>query len=74
MTQNLILKFSGIRGYDTVATFLENNTMELRILEATGDIELLSWMNIFHLEVCLSKSRLLSGLIGMWSAMKVTLH
>ena len=66
-------------GGDFVATFLENNTMELRILEATGDIdiELLSWMNTSHkdhLEVCLPKSRLLSGLIGMWSSMKITLH
>ena len=39
-------------------------------------LELFSWKTTSHkahLEVCLPKSRLLSGLIGMWSCMKITL-
>ena len=39
--------------------------------------ELFSWKTTSlkaHLEVCLPKSRLLSGLIGMWSSMKITLY
>ena len=38
-------------------------------------LELFSWMTTSHqdhLEVCLSNSRLLSGLIGMWSSMNIT--
>ena len=40
------------------------------------NIELFSWKttsNKDHLEVCLPNSRLLSGLIGMWSSMKITI-
>ena len=40
-------------------------------------VELFSWKTTshkYHLEVCLPNSRLLSGLIGMWSSMKITLH
>ena len=38
-------------------------------------LELCSWKTTSHkdlLEVCLPNSRLLSGLIGMWSSMKIT--
>ena len=37
----------------------------------------ISWKTTFqkdHIEVCLPNNRLLSGLIGMWSSMKITLH
>ena len=40
-------------------------------------LELFSWKTTSHkdhLEVCLPNSRLLSGLIGMWSSMKITLN
>ena len=39
-------------------------------------VELFSWKTTSHkdhLEVCLPNSRLLSGLIGMWSSTKITL-
>ena len=45
----------------------------------TQYVELFSWKTTSHkdhleLEVCLPNSRLLSGLIGMWSCMKITLN
>ena len=39
-------------------------------------LELFSWKTTSHkdnIEVCLPNSQLLSGLIGMWSPMKITL-
>jgi len=41
------------------------------------ELELFSWKTTFlkdRLEVCLPNTRLLSGLIGMWSSMKITLY
>ena len=40
------------------------------------EVELFSWKttsNKDHIEVCLPNGRLLSGPIGMWSSMKITL-
>ena len=49
---------------------------QLRCYMVLYDIELFSWKitsNKDHLELCLANRRLLSGLFGMWSSMKITL-
>ena len=46
-------------------------------VSAATEVELFSWKTTshkYHLEVCLPNSRLLSGLTGMWSSMKIALH